>query len=88
LERQDFSCTYLAHHELESDFIIIIIVIVIIIKPPPFPAPIPNSHFLITHACFNMHIPDQSFNMLQANMVSQFVHATVMDPKRKHMDPE
>ncbi|KAL0049057.1 hypothetical protein WJX82_005201 [Trebouxia sp. C0006] len=24
----------------------------------------------------------------EANMVSQFVHATVMDPKRKHMDPE
>ncbi|KAL0020907.1 hypothetical protein WJX77_009944 [Trebouxia sp. C0004] len=24
----------------------------------------------------------------EANMVSQFVHATVMDPERKHMDPE
>ena len=26
LERQDLSCTYLAHHELESVFIIVIVV--------------------------------------------------------------
>lgn len=26
--------------------------------------------------------------LLQANMVSKLVHATVMDPQRKHMDPE
>ncbi len=82
-ERQDLS--RLVHHELKSD---LIVVIVSINKSPPFSGPIPNPHFLITHACFNMHIPDQSFNVLQANMVSQFVHATVMDPKRKHMDPE
>ena len=31
MERQDLSCTYLAHHELESVSIIIIIVIIIII---------------------------------------------------------
>ncbi len=31
LERQDLSRTYLAHHELESDFVIIIIIITIII---------------------------------------------------------
>ena len=30
-ERQDLSCMYLAHHELESVLIIIIIVVVIII---------------------------------------------------------
>jgi len=30
LERQDLSRTYLAHHELESEFIIIIIIIIII----------------------------------------------------------
>ncbi len=30
LERQDLSRTYLAHHELESRFIIVIIVIIII----------------------------------------------------------
>jgi hypothetical protein len=29
LERQDLSCTYLAHHELESVLIIIIIIIMI-----------------------------------------------------------
>ena len=28
LERQDLSCTYLAHHELESVIIIIIIIII------------------------------------------------------------
>ena len=30
-ERQDLSCTYLAHHELESVFIIILVVVIIII---------------------------------------------------------
>ncbi len=37
MERQDVSCTYLAHHELES-VIIIIIIIIIIIKIRPLPA--------------------------------------------------
>ncbi len=32
LERQDFSCTYLAHHELESVLNIIIIIIIIMEK--------------------------------------------------------
>jgi len=27
LERQDVSCTYLAHHELESNFLVIIIIL-------------------------------------------------------------
>ncbi len=31
LERQDLSCTYLAHHELESVLIIIITIVIIII---------------------------------------------------------
>ena len=31
IERQDRSCTYLAHHELESNFVIITIIIIIII---------------------------------------------------------
>ncbi len=30
LERQDRSCTYLAHHELESNFVIITIIIITI----------------------------------------------------------
>ena len=32
-ERQDLSCTYLAHHELEGVFIVIIVII--ISKPEP-----------------------------------------------------
>ena len=31
MERQDLSCTYLAHHELESFIIIVVIIILIII---------------------------------------------------------
>ena len=31
LERQDLSCTYLAHHELESVVIIVIIIIMVVI---------------------------------------------------------
>ena len=31
LERPDLSCTYLAHHELESDIILVIVVVVFII---------------------------------------------------------
>ena len=31
LERQDLSCTYLAHHELESPIIIIIIIVIVVI---------------------------------------------------------
>ncbi len=31
LERQDLSCTYLAHHELESDFNNVVVIIIIII---------------------------------------------------------
>ena len=32
LDRKDLSCTYLAHHELESVLIIIIIIIIVIIS--------------------------------------------------------
>ena len=62
--RQDLSCAYLAHHQLESDFVTNVVIIVTIIKPPPLPGPIPKSHFLIMHMCFNMHVPDQCFDVL------------------------
>ncbi len=32
MERQDLSCTYLAHHELDSELIIIIIVVIVVIN--------------------------------------------------------
>jgi len=31
LERQDLSCTYLAHHQLDSEFIVIIIIVIVIV---------------------------------------------------------
>ncbi len=30
LERQDLSCTYLAHHELESDFVVVSTIVIFI----------------------------------------------------------